>query len=314
MKSIIIVFLTAAFALTAPGCKHRGTGHQDPYIIQKENGHIILAYKAFRDFLASDRSWESYQALVLDAYPQVRVVHDRQLGWGVIDSITFPEEIRQFKTEDFEALFTQYNTETFHYLYDSIAGMAQSILKPLHEKQVDLCFFLPYGSCFAVPGQDRNTIFISMWINPGEVEKIMAHEYSHILHDDRRPEEALTLGKELVSEGLAVYLTTRIISDLEISDAVPFMPAESFEWCMSHEQLIRDSIWLDINDSTERLFTRYISDGSFAEPPDGFVQKTGYFTGYRIIEQCIDQGMSLEEICSLDSRTVILKSNYFPVH
>jgi uncharacterized protein YjaZ len=59
---------------------------------------------------------------------------------------------------------------------------------------------------------------------------------------------------------------------------------------------------------------RYISDGSFADPPEGFVQKTGYFTGYRIIEQCIDQGKSLQEICSLDSRSVIQRSNYFQVN
>ena len=80
---------------------------------------------------------------------------------------------------------------------------------------------------------------------------------------------------------------------------------------MANEQLIKDSIKLDLNDTTSQLFTKYISDGSFANPPKGFVQKTAYFTGYRIIEKCINQGMSIEEICSLDSKTVIDISNYF---
>jgi hypothetical protein len=115
----------------------------------------------------------------------------------------------------------------------------------------------------------------------------------------------------LISEGMAVFLTTKIIDDIEISDAVPFMPKESFEWCLANEQLIKDSIKLDLNDTTDQLFTKYISDGSFAKPPEGFVQKTAYFTGYRIIEKCIDQGMSIAEICSLDSRTVIDTSRYF---
>jgi uncharacterized protein YjaZ len=60
-----------------------------------------------------------------------------------------------------------------------------------------------------------------------------------------------------------------------------------------------------------RLFKRYISDGDWAEPPIGFVQKTAYFVGYRIIEKCINKGMSIEEICSLKSETVIKKSEYF---
>jgi hypothetical protein len=119
------------------------------------------------------------------------------------------------------------------------------------------------------------------------------------------------LKRELVSEGMAVFLTNQIIKDIEISNSVPFMPESSFEWCMENEPMIKDSIRLELNDTTMQIFTRYISDGSFAKPPKGFVQKTGYFIGYRIIEACVNKGMSLEEICSLDSETVIRKSDYF---
>ncbi|MBN1145008.1 MAG: hypothetical protein JXA72_11330 [Bacteroidales bacterium] len=48
-----------------------------------------------------------------------------------------------------------------------------------------------------------------------------------------------------------------------------------------------------------------------AAPPAGFVQKTGYFTGYRIIEACIKKGVTLEEICALKSDQVIEISGYF---
>lgn len=305
---------TAIFFIVAIVLPHFGCNSNDKeshYTIEKQNGQIILAYKSFKDFLDSDRSWESYQKILLHAYPEVQVVHNKQLGWGVIDSIQFPEDIKNYKVEDFEDLFSQYSNETFHYLYDSIIEMAHTILKPITKKQVNLCFFLPYGSCFVVPEEAKNTIYISMWINPSEVEKIMAHEYSHVLHFDRRPEEKLTLSREIVSEGMAVYLTNQIISDLQVSNSVPFMPEESFRWCMENEELLKDSIKPELNDTTMRLFTRYISDGSFAKPPEGFVQKTGYYVGYRIVEECIEQGMSLEEICSLDAKTVINRSNYF---
>jgi uncharacterized protein YjaZ len=101
------------------------------------------------------------------------------------------------------------------------------------------------------------------------------------------------------------------MKDIEVSNSVPFMSKNSFEWCLKNEQLIKDSVKLELNDTTMRLFKRYISDGSFAEPPAGFVQKTGYFIGYRIIEKCTQKGMSIEEICSLDSETIIKKSEYF---
>ncbi len=311
MKIKLIVLLGAFVSLTHIGCNRNAERNTNEYIIEKENGQIILAYKAFEDFLNSEKSWKNYKTLLLDAYPEVQEVHNRQLEWGVIDSVKFREDIRNYKKDDFEHFFTQYDNGTLNYLYDSIIEISHTILPPVSDKQVDLCFFLPYGSCFVVPEKDKNTIYISMLINPSDVEKIMAHEYSHVLHFDRRPDEPLTLKRELVSEGMAVFLTNQIIKDIEVSNSVPFMPENSFNWCMENEQLIQDSIKLELNDTTMQIFTRYISDGSFAKPPKGFVQKTAYFTGYRIIEACVNQGMSLEEICSLDSETVIRKSNYF---
>ena len=313
MKKRINILFCTLVSLAIIGCNNQSVKNTDGYIIEKENGKIILAYKAFEDFLNSDKSWESYKTILLDAYPEVQEVHNRQLGWGVIDSVKFPEDIQNFKIEDYEYFFTQYDNKTLNYLYDSIIEKSHSILSPLTEKQVNLCLFLPYGSCFVVPEDDKNTIYISMLIDPKDVEKIMAHEYSHVLHFERRPDEPLTLKREVVSEGMAVYMTNQIIKDIEVSNSVPFMPESSFDWCMENEQLIKDSIKLELNDTTMQIFTRYISDGSFAKPPKGFVQKTAYFAGYRIVEECVKKGMSLEEICSLDSETVIRKSNYFKI-
>ena len=130
----------------------------------------------------------------------------------------------------------------------------------------------------------------------------MAHEYSHVLHFDRMPEEPMTLGRELVTEGMAVYLTNQILKNIEPSNSVPFM---------ENEDLIKDSIKLELNDTSMQIFMRYVSDGSFAKPPKGFVEKTAYFAGYRIIEECIGKGMDVEGICELKSDEIIEKSGYF---
>ncbi len=77
MKIILnIVFCTVVF-FAFLGCNNQSVQNTNKYIIEKENGKIILAYKAFQDFLNSDKSWESYKALLLDAYPEVQEVHKR---------------------------------------------------------------------------------------------------------------------------------------------------------------------------------------------------------------------------------------------
>jgi hypothetical protein len=312
MKKILIINSLSFSLLFILNCNsEKNQSDNSRYIISKKNGEIILAYKAFLDFLKTDKSWDNYNKLLLEPYPEVQLVHKRQLGWGVIDSINFPKDLKDYKIEDYEHFLTQYDTKTLNYLFDSIIIMAHTVLPPVSNKQIDLCFFLPYGSCFVVPEEDKNTIYISMWINPDDVEKIMAHEYGHILHFDRKPEEPLTLKREIISEGIAVYLTNRIIDDIEVSNSVPFMSENSFNWCRENEQLIKDSIRLELNDTSMQLFIRYISDGSFAKPPKGFVQKTAYFIGYRIIEECVKKGMKLEEICEMESEEIIEKSGYF---
>jgi len=286
--------------------------HNSPkYVIQKENGKIILAYKAFEDFLNSDRSWKSFKSILLDAYPSVRKVHEREIAWGTLDTAKFQDDIKNYKKDDYAKMLAQYDDKTVNYLYDSVIERAHKILPPAKKKEVDLCFFLPYGGCFVIPEENLNTIYISMYIDPHDAEKIMAHEYAHILHIDRQPKEPLTLKREVVAEGMAVFLTNRIVQGIEVSNSIPFMPKTSFEWCQRNEHVLRDSIRLELQDTSMRLFKRYISDGSFAEPPAGFVQKTGYFVGYRIIEACFKKGMTIEEICSLDSESVIKKSGYF---
>jgi hypothetical protein len=281
------------------------------FIIQKESGRIILAYKAFEEFLRTDKSWGNYRKIVLDAYPEMQAIHDRIAAWGGIDSLKFPEKLKNYKSEDWKKYATLYDEKKVSLLYDSIIEKANTILPPVKNIPVDMCLFLPYGGCFLNPEKDKMTICISLLTNPDDVQKITAHEYAHYLHIQRHDEEPQRLRREVVSEGIAVYLTTLIVKDLPLSKAIPFMPESSVQWCFENERAIKDSIKAELNDSTDRLFKRYISDGSYASPPNGFVQKTGYFAGYRIIEACVERGMPLEEICSLASDAVIARSGYF---
>jgi hypothetical protein len=310
-KSLIIIFFLVPLLIFASSWSLTAQSNNSENIITKDNGRIILAYKVFEDFLNSDKSWEGYKKIVLDAYPEMQAVHNKVLSWGAIDSLNFPKEVTNFKKEDWEKYFNLYNKKTLNYLCDSLIPRANKILKPLNRNPVDLCLFLPYGGCFIIPGSERSTIYISLLIDTADVPKIMVHEYSHNLHIQRRPEEPFTLKREIVSEGMAVYLTTLIIKDIGLSNAIPFMPESSVKWCFENEPLIKTSIKTELNNTTFTGLKKFIADGAVATPPKGFVEKTGYFAGYRIIEACIKKGMKLEEICSLNSDTVIAKSGYF---
>jgi hypothetical protein len=139
----------------------------------------------------------------------------------------------------------------------------------------------------------------------------MIHEYAHNLHIQRRPVEPFNLKRELVSEGMAVYLTTLILKDPGLSQSIPFMPESSVKWCFENEQLIKESIKTELNDTTYSCLKKFIADGPVSTPPKGFVEKTGYFAGYQIIASCIKKGIKLEDICLLNSDSVIAESGYF---
>ena len=282
--------------------------------ILNNNGCIILAYKKFNEFLAAEQTWDNYQKIVLDAFPEMQYVHNTYLKWGSIDQGKFSEKIEKYKRHDFERFFNQYNENFINKLYNSIINKAHNILKPVSADPVDLCLFLPYGGCFVNKEDSKTTIFMSLRINPKNAYKIMAHEYAHVLHMQRRPDEPLTLKREIISEGIAVYLTTLMIDNIDNRIAIPFMPESSYQWCEVNEQLIKDTILPELENNGEEIFFRFISDGKTAKPPNGFVEKTAYYIGYRIIQLCIKKGLKLEEICAYDSETIIRNSEYFHIN
>ncbi|MBN1998589.1 hypothetical protein JW935_13605 [candidate division KSB1 bacterium] len=159
-------------------------------ITPKENGRIILAYKAFEDFLDSDRSWETYQKMVFDRFPEIKYLHARQISWGAIDSLHFPQDLKKYNKQELQHYFDQYNEKMLNDLNDTVIKKARQVLPPVDEKPVDLFLFFPYGSCLINPEADKSTIYISLYINPQDVKKIMLHEYAHDLHIQRRPKDS----------------------------------------------------------------------------------------------------------------------------
>jgi len=256
MKQIILcVFVLASVRNIVCTNELSAQNIKPEYIISKDKGRIILAYKLFYDFLNSDKSWGSYRKIVLDSCPEMLAVHNKTLSWGAIDSVRFPSEIAKYKKDDWTQYFKKYDIKTLNFLYDSLISKADRILKPITSTPVDLCLFLPYGGCFIISGSERSTIYISLLIDLSEVPKIMIHEYSHNLHIQRRPVEPFNLRREIVSEGMAVYLTTLILNDPGLTKSVPFMPPTSVKWCFENEKMIRDSITADLSDTTFNWLT-----------------------------------------------------------
>lgn len=281
------------------------------YSIQKPYGEILLTYKSFADFLASDRSYAAYQQIMFANYPELTALHSRRLTIGAIEQRAFQHSLKNYSMEQFNSYTSRLNEAELEIVFQEIITSANQILAPQNNKTTKLVLFLPYNSIFVIPGEMEHTIYASLKISPQKYRKLLAHEYSHLLHMDRKPKEGFTLARELVSEGLAVYLTLKILTDLTPQQAIPFMPKRSFEWCNQNEQLIKSQIKTDLLDSSNTLMANYFADGKVASPPVGFVEKTGYYIGYKIIEAAINKGYRLEQIAALDSSTVISISGYF---
>ena len=58
MKKILVLGYAGILILSIAACDNTKKGrNSSKYIIPKKNGRIIMAYKAFEDFLDSDKSW-----------------------------------------------------------------------------------------------------------------------------------------------------------------------------------------------------------------------------------------------------------------
>ena len=301
-----ILFITIFIICSLPAISQ-----PSEYVINKKNGRIILAYKAFEDYLDSEKIWDNYVETVLSPIPEMEYLHKRRLYWGAIDSLKFPKEVEQFKKEDFQYFLKPGIDKYFVNLYDSIISVANQIIELSEYDSANLCLFLPYNSCFMLPEEGENTIFISLRIEQKMIPLIIAHEYGHCLHFQLRPEEKLTLQREVINEGMAVYLSQLFLKNSSIREIIPFMPESTVDWCMENEKLVGDSIYNDLKMTGDALYAKYISDGSFASPPEGFPAKTAYFTGYRIIEKCVAKNIPVTELCSMSSEEVIELSGYF---
>lgn len=302
MKYILTIYVLL-ISLSIPG------GEKDHKSeISKKNGKIILAYKGFEKFLASQRTWGDYKKYVLEEYETLNSIHQRYVDYGIIDTSAFMQEVTDYSVPDFAEYFNNISRTEIEKLYDLVIPEIDSILVPLNK--VDICFFLPYGKdCYVENVNDRQTIFISIKYDIHEMDLILTHEYAHCLHHQRRPKEEPVLKRWIVSEGIASIFPTLLSHQSSIYEGLWMMPKESIDWCMKNERQIIDSISLDIDKNGLEISKKFIAGGEgFATPPIGFPEKTGYYLGYRIIEECMANGLCLTDICQMDSETVLSKS------
>lgn len=283
----------------------------DPDIIVRANGNIVFAYKNFERYLQSDKSWQTYESMVLDSHPAMSALHRHNLKYGFIDSVQFQGEMQSCTLDDYVSYLNNVSDEKLVRLYDSVIERMDDMLTPLDS--VDVVFYLPYGrDCFIMGVGDRMTIYISIKYPVEKMEKILVHEYAHNLHHQRWPEEPSVLKRWVVSEGFASYFLLLLSDSATIYDGLWMMPRENVDWCMTHEEVILDSLALDLEKGGLEISKKYIAGGEgFATPPKGFPEKTGYYIGYRIVETCLDKGVTMTEICGMTTQQIMEKSKIF---
>ena len=294
-------------------CEFSALGKQssNPDKNDTRNGEVILAYEGFEKFLNSEHTWENYQKYVLNPYPAVNKLHEKYEECNLINKQRFTEQVISISESKYRKILENIDDQKFCSMYDSAVQRCNIALSP--KKEIDVCFFLsPIKDCQMLPVNGRNTILISIEYKLEDIPLIIVHEYAHCLHYQYKPlEEPKSLSDWIIDEGIASYFPRIVNENASIYEGLWMMPKPAVDRCVKNERLILDTIWHDLNKSGLDIEKKYICGGSgFANPPEGFPEKTGYYIGYRIIEEQLKE-KSLREICSMDSDELIAESQFF---
>jgi len=241
----------------------------------------------------------------------VNKLHEKYEECNLINKQRFTEQVISISESKYRKILENIDDQKFCSMYDSAVQRCNIALSP--KKEIDVCFFLsPIKDCQMLPVNGRNTILISIEYKLEDIPLIIVHEYAHCLHYQYKPlEEPKSLSDWIIDEGIASYFPRIVNENASIYEGLWMMPKPAVDWCVKNERLILDTIWHDLNKSGLDIEKKYICGGSgFANPPEGFPEKTGYYIGYRIIEKCLKE-KPLRGLCSLGSDEVIAESQLF---
>jgi len=273
-------------------------------------GRLILAYKGFNEFLNSERTLNDYQRLVVEPYPVMKRLHSMFAEWGQWDPNNFSKLISDIPEQKVRTLLENVKEKALIALYDSVASTAGTVLPP--KTPIDVCFYFTFfGDCQAFTESGTETVAISLKYPMDLMPSILTHEYAHCLHKQRQPPENPSLGRSVVSEGIACYFLKIVSNRATAYDALWMMPKKAVDWCAAHEDTIKAVMSAEWNGDNAQAQKRFINGGYLASPPSGIPEKTGYYVGYRIIDACLKKGMTLEELCGQGSQAVIDGSGFF---
>lgn len=305
MQKTTLLFL---LLLTLMNCTDK---QKNKHVTHLKNGSVIFAYKGFEQFLQGKKNWKNYRKKALIPFSSMKKIHQRYIEQGLIDSIYFKGKLTQYSKSEFQEYFSKFDGKHITRKYKETISEINSLLPAL--EPVDICFFLPYGKdCFVQEVNGRQTIFISLKYGMEMMEKIIIHEYAHCLHFQRRIKKNKTLKEWIIAEGIASYFPKFLSKNTSIYECLWMMPKENIEWCIKNEDRIIDTIFKELDKKGLHPLKRFIAGGKgFSKPPNGFPEKTGYYLGYRIIEQCINENLSIKQIFHLHPNELVDTSNIF---
>jgi uncharacterized protein YjaZ len=296
---------------------------------------LHLVYNGFKAFLEGPLTWKNYKQKVIDSYGDAiwnfhlfcAVVMGKQLE-------DIKKMISSLSPSQYIEVLEEINDEKLEAVYKIVASKSKEVIQPVSE--VDVYFVLtPLPKfCCSIPANGKLNAVVSVRYNMENMHLILAHEYAHCLLapymagykqieelTERLPEQKFRqfiaefhlnqpLKFQIVNEGLASYFPRLVFTDLSIHDLLFMMPADAVTWCIENERMIKATIGEELEVGGMEPYRKYLMNGPMSNPPKKFPVKTGYYAGYKIIENCL-KSMSVEEVCSLGVDGVIRESKYF---
>jgi len=145
-----------------------------------------------------------------------------------------------------------------------------------------------------------------------DIPLTIANQYSHIVLY-----KAGVLGKsfldKLIEEGLSTYFSRMMFPDYPFSSHLFFTSAE-LEWCQRNEWFLKREIRPYLQSLDSDIINRYFFFND-SKKDKWFPDRVGYFVGYRIIEEYLENEytLTISDLISESPQEIVRMSRYFNV-
>ncbi|MCM3667236.1 DUF2268 domain-containing protein [Mesobacillus subterraneus] len=173
-------------------------------------------------------------------------------------------------------------------------------------KEFDVYMLVGFGHIdgTALPAASRPFLYLGLErLSNIDIERLIQHEFNHLVRFDSLLEDNLTVGQLIIAEGLAT-LTPLIMNKMDFSHSnlqkMLFLDDQQYNLLKENIHLIEQDIKLDF----EKNITPSLMEKYFMLNENLKFGKSGYFFGMQVLLTLLKNGWELKDLTLLNSNLI----------